>query len=162
MKAKKSLLVVICCVITFTLTAVDQTFTISSSTLQGIRNVCLADPSETEDPLIWLYYQETRETRELTPEEIEELGDRYYADPFDLLYNCRKAYNGLIHNNVDFMNEVIFFLLVESEDSFDWEGFELAIYNPDGPQADDFYARALDMSYGLNFIAFMCDMAYYY
>jgi hypothetical protein len=93
MKAKKTLLVLICCLITFTLSAVDQTFTISSSTLQGIRNVCLADPSETEDPLIWLYYHETRETRELTPEEIEELGDRYYADPFDLLYNCRKAYN---------------------------------------------------------------------
>jgi hypothetical protein len=60
------------------------------------------------------------------------------------------------------MNNVISFLLNE----FNWEEFKLKIYNPEYNNAEEYelsaYQRGLHMAYGMNFIAFMSDMGYYY
>ncbi len=162
MKAKKMLFVLIMLMILGSLIAIDRTYTIDEAVLQGIRDACFG----LSDPLVETYWDDyTREAREIDPEELEIFGDRSYSDVFDLWEHTLLAYKAVIEDNPEpyyEMNDVIDFLLVD----FDWEDYKLQLYNPSftdmSQYSIDAYARGLHMAYGLNFIAFMCDMAYFY
>jgi len=172
---KKIYLCVIIGIVYVNLCSLVQTCTIDSTTLQGIRNTCLASTqSLSDDPLIWKYWDSyTRSTQYNTSEEILFLNDRAYDDsPFHFQETAINAYIAIINNWIvkadqadttgnDYMDYIKDFVL-----NFDVDDFKLTIYNPNFTSSSQYtyaaYERVVHLSYGLNFFAYMCDMLYYH
>ena len=174
---KKIVFNLIILVLISTLSSIDQTFTIDQPTLTGIRDAAL---SSTSEPFIHYLWNESQDSREYTPEEIQLLGNRYYADYFNFEDMALNAFKGIV-DTVSFGNQMS--AAIDSILAFNVANFTISIFDPVADSAGYYaihdtlpswgsngkyngnltpYRRGRHLSYGLNFFAFAVDMAYYY